>query len=287
MSHDPQITSDLAKLIAKRFIQRKDVKAIQVADGGYRPIREPWKMGDLRKHVTGEQTFGHYTTDQDGLTKVIVFDIDLDKTGSWVERPGDEELAKIEDDAEFMESLTIHDGVDPRELWHDRRHPSRNWYKFQFRTMIDAITSAIHNNLGFDSAAAYSGNKGCHVYAFLPEPLEASVARQMALITLEYAGGLISPNSNFEPVKGSNFFKHAEADPWYSLQNLTVEVFPKQDHISDLGNLVRLPLGKNLKNPKDPCFFVDQRLAQVDLAPHPDPVGLLESGNPFTSGETK
>jgi hypothetical protein len=28
---------DLATLLARRFIQRRDVKAIQMADGGYRP----------------------------------------------------------------------------------------------------------------------------------------------------------------------------------------------------------------------------------------------------------
>lgn len=280
MSYDSQTASDLATLIAKRFIQRKDVKAVQVGDGGYRPVREGWKMGDLRSHVQGEQTFGHYTTDQDGLTKLIVFDVDLDTEGTWVEEP---DWDKIETNQDFQDNLIVHEGVNPRELWHDRKHPSRNWFKFQFRTMCDALTSAVTNNLGFDCVSAYSGNKGCHVYVFFPEPIEASVARRMSLTTLEYAGGLISPNNNFAPAKGDNFFKHTEDDPWYSLQNLTVEVFPKQDQVKDLGNLVRLPLGKNMKNPKDPCFFIDQRQAQTVLTPHPDPVALLESGNPYAS----
>ena len=67
------------------------------------------------------------------------------------------------------------------------------------------------------------------------------------------------------------------------MKNLTVEIFPKQASMKDkdLGNMVRLPLGRNKKNPKDPCFFIDQTLACTELKPHPDPVHLLESGNPF------
>ena len=295
---------ELAKQIAKRFVQRKDVKAIQVADGGYRPIREPWKMKDFVSHVTGEQTFGHYTCDADGLTKLIVFDIDLDTGlcdkyvngkplppccetghGTWVESPGDEWLATVQNDQEFLEGLTVHN-LRPREAWHDRRHPGRPWLKQQMRHMVDFLTSGVHNHLELDSAAAYSGNKGCHVYAFFPEPVDARVARKAALLTLEYAGKLISPNEGFEAVKGVNFFKHALDDPYDGFQNLTVEIFPKQASMEgkDLGNLVRLPGGRNMKHPKDPCFFIDQRLAAVELKPHPEPAALLASGNPFQGG---
>lgn len=274
--------NDLAGMIAKRFVQRKDVKAIQVADGGYRPIREGWKMKDLRAHVNGEQTFGHYTCDADGLTKVIVFDCDLDPTGTWVQLPPDEELAKIETDEEFMNSIQVHE-AKPREDWHNRRHPGRPWFKYQMRTLVDSLTSSIVNHLGLEAAAAYSGNKGVHAYAFFPEPVDAKVARQAALYTLEYAGKLISPNYGFEAVKGHNFFKHMETDPYFGVQNFTVEIFPKQDSMvgKDLGNLVRLPAGVNQKNPKDPCFFIDQTAAQAHLQPHPDPVFLLETGNPY------
>nr|DAK84400.1 MAG TPA: DNA primase small subunit [Caudoviricetes sp.] len=279
---------ELAKQIAKRFVQRKDVKAIQVADGGYRPIREPWKLKDFVSHVTGEQTFGHYTCDADGLTKLIVFDIDLDdlkdNSGTWVFLE-DETLATLETDEELDAAIKAGTrvGLNPREAWHDRRHPARPWLKQQMRTMVEYITSGIQNHLQLDSAAAYSGNKGCHVYAFFPEPVDARVARKAALMTLEYAGKLISPNEGFEPFKGVNFFKHALDDPYYGFQNLTVEIFPKQATMEgkDLGNLVRLPLSKNLKNPKDPCFFIDQRLGLKELRPHSDPIALLASGNPY------
>lgn len=279
---DSSTTEALAQAIAKRFIQRKDVKAIQVGDGGYRPVREPWKMGDLRAHVAGEQTFGHYTCDTEGLTKLIVFDCDLDEVGNWVERPTNERLAEITSDTEFMDSLVVHQAL-PRKDWHNRRHPGRPWFKYQMRVIADTLTSSIQNNYGMDCVTAYSGNKGVHVYAFFPEPVEARVARKVSLLILEGAGKLISPDHGFERFKGENFFKHAETDPYYNLRNFTVEVFPKQDEVKDLGNLVRLPTGKNLKNPADPCFFVDQRLAQTELKPHPFPAHLLQSGDPFAS----
>ncbi len=273
----------LAQLLAKRFVQRKDVKAIQWGNGEYRPIRQPWKMKDFRDHVAGQQTYGHYTCDSDGFTKLIIFDIDLEKEGTWVETPTDEQLAMIETDAQFMNSITVHP-ASPREDWHDRRHPGRSWYKLQMRTIIDALCSAVHKQLNLQTCAAYSGNKGCHVYAFFEEPVPAVTARQSALFVLEMAGKLLSPNFGFEPLKGKNFFKHMETDPYYSLQNFTVEIFPKQDSMinKDLGNLVRLPLGRNLRNPKDPTFFIDQREAQTKLVPHPDPVGLLTTGNPYS-----
>lgn len=277
LSHD-----ELAGLIAKRFIQRKDVKAIQVADGGYRPVREPWKMGDLRAHITGEQTFGHYTCDTESKTKLIVFDCDLDDTGTWVDVPSDDALADITSDSEFMDALTIYPAT-PRKDWHDRKHPGRTWYKKQMRTIADTIASSVVNHLGLEAASAYSGNKGVHIYAFFPEPVEARVARQAALMALEHAGRIISPNYGFEAVKGSNFFKHMEPHPYFGIQNFTVEIFPKQSSMEgkDLGNLVRLPGGVNNKNPKDPCFFLDQRVAQAEFKPHPDPVHLLKTGNPF------
>lgn len=239
-------------------------------------------MKDLRSHVAGEQTFGHYTCDHDSLTKLIVFDCDLDNTGTWVKVPSDEELADINDDDEFSNKLEVHEST-PRTDWTNRRHPGRIWYKYQMRALADIITSSVTEHLGLEAAAAYSGNKGIHVYAFFPEPVDARVARKAALFALEYAGKLISPNHKFEAVKGSNFFKHMEPDPFHGLQNFTVEIFPKQATMDgkDLGNLVRLPGGVNQKNPKDPCFFLDQTLAQSEFKPHPNPVRLLETGNPW------
>lgn len=279
---DAETNEQLAQLLAKCFVQRKDVKAIQWGNGEYRPIRQPWKMKDFRDHIAGNQTYGHYTCDAEGLTKLIIFDIDLEKDGTWVKVPSDEELALIETDDQFMHSITVHQS-HPRDDWRDRKHPGRGWYKYQMRAIIDTICSSVHKHMRLKTCATYSGSKGCHVYAFFDEPVQAAVARRGALYVLEMAGKILSPNYGFEAYRGKNFFKHTETDPYYNFQNFTVEIFPKQESMDgkDLGNLVRLPLGVNLRNRQDPTFFIDQREPQTRLVPHPDPVRLLTDGNPY------
>lgn len=277
---------ELAKLFAKMFIARKDVKALQVRDGGYRPIREPWKMRDLRDHIAKTKTFGHYTNDPDGMTKLITFDIDLQKAGTWVQEPAD--LWDVQSAEELIEKSIIHENVNPRELWRTRDRASRPWFKQLLRRATDTIAGASFS-FGYKTAAAYTGNKGTHVYTFFDDPVHISEARQMALMILETAGNTLSP-IGFEAVKGKNFFSllHPD-DPWTDMSSLNIEIYPKQDTMDDkdFGNLVRLPLGVNhhgpvIKGNHEPTFFVDQRCAQTELKPHPDPVALLTEGNPFT-----
>ena len=89
----------------------------------------------------------------------------------------------------------------------------------------------------------------------------------------------------FTPKKGDNFFVHNNDDPIHGFQNFSVEIFPKQDSVKDknLGNLVRLPLGTNFKNPKDPTFFIDMTTPIADFKPHPNPIKLLTEGDPFAN----
>lgn len=279
-------------------------------------MREPWRMGDFRAHVAGRKTFGHYTNDQESLTKLIVFDIDLDTGlcekykeavkkkldipecceqghGTYCVPPMNKivsgEITSNEDFDAALEIVPSH----PRTDWRDRQHPGRPWYKQQLRCMVEMITGAIQREAGLACAAAYSGNKGCHVYAFFDEPTDIALARVMALEILAVAGD--APDKRYKIVKhkGSNFFKYDDPDPYTGYENLTIEVFPKQDTMDgkDLGNLVRLPLGVNHKGPNyklksggtrhEPTFFIDQRLPYAELQPHPDPVGLLRSGDPY------
>ena len=67
--------------------------------------------------------------------------------------------------------------------------------------------------------------------------------------------------------------------------NFDLEVYPKQDSLADkdLGNLLRLPLGRNLKNPADPTFFLDLTTPPGVMVPHGNPVQLLETGDPYLS----
>ena len=47
------------------------------------------------------------------------------------------------------------------------------------------------------------------------------------------------------------------------------------------GNLMRLPLGVNRKNPTDPCFFVDRTVAYSHLGPA-DPQKALDKEKAWT-----
>jgi hypothetical protein len=202
------------------------------------------------------------------------------------------ESGEITSNSEFDEALQTFPS-HPRMDWRDRKHPGRPWYKQQLRCMVELITSAIQSEFGLRSAATYSGNKGCHVYAFFDEPTDIGLARAMSLEILAVAGDGPDKRYKIETHKGSNFFKYNDPDPYTGYQNLTIEVFPKQDSMDgkDLGNLVRLPLGTNHKGPvyktksgktiHEPTFFIDQRLPYADMQPHPDPVKLLTTGDPY------
>lgn len=274
------MSKELAKLFASRFIQRPDVKAVQLErdagtlhqgdwfpDNRIDPAKRPnsphlprgFKMEHLVAHIAGQRTYGHYLLSPENLCKVFVFDIDLDKTGTWVS----------------MDAEQVHENVNPRELWADRRAgEARNWYKYQMKVLGHKLAKQIRE-LGIDCAVAYSGSKGIHVYG-MTGSLPAQEVREAAMLVLDLI-------DEFDPERGKNFFRHRNDDPVHGFQNFSIEVFPKQDTLDgkSLGNLVRLPLGTNFKNPKDPTFFLDMTAPIAQFKPHPDPVALLTSGECF------
>lgn len=283
----------MAELIAKKFIQRRDVKAMQTASGAYIPVTEykdgpriPWRMRDLQAHLAGEVSYGHYLLDADDKCKLFAFDIDIEKMKKdtdgnptwWGSYPTFPDMTNYPGapggEDEYFRANTVVTGFDPYAAWRDRAHPGRKWLKYQMRMIADTLARIIYEELQLPVAVAYSGNKGLHVYGFTGTTSAAEV-REAADTVLALAGC-------FEPLKGKNFFRHTNSDPIEGFPNLSVEVFPKQISLEgkDLGNLMRLPLGKNIKS-NDPTFFVDQRLPMTHLLPHPDPVALLEGGNPW------
>lgn len=245
--------SDIATLLATKFIARRDVKAIQHADGSWSPHtqggkrddpRLKWTMSDLQAHLAKERTFGHYMIGPDDQCKLFAFDIDLEKnTPPRSGHPGFTGTYVNERD-EVVE-------YDAREAWLDRQHPSREQTKISLMLTAYSLASVIAEELEIPTAVAYSGGKGVHVYGFTGL-IPAADAREGAKIVLETVG-------DFEPTRGDNFFRTVDQSVRNHLRNLTIEVFPKQDSLEgkDLGNLMRLPLGRNLKNPKDPTFFID------------------------------
>jgi hypothetical protein len=278
----------LAQAISKLFIARRDVKAIQHSSGAYTPvetrpssseppIRASWRLQDVLDHLDCTRTFGHYLLDQDSKCKLFAFDIDLEKnnpvTGfhGWLPREPITDIAlRGEEPGEgYFEP------ADAREAWRQRRHPGRPWMKTQFKIIANELMRVINKDLELPCAAAYSGAKGIHVYAFTGH-VSAFDAREGAHIVLETLG-------TFEPSKGSNFYRAKDQNPYTGFPNLTIEVFPKQDSLSgkDLGNLMRLPLGRNLKT-NDPTFFINMTTAPSELTPV-DPIWALTEGanNPW------
>lgn len=276
---------DLATLLARRFIQRRDVKAIQMTDGGYRPHtdsglpdgrRLPWRMTDISDHLEGRRTYGHYLLDAEDRCKLFAFDVDLEPTGHLPSRPYD----PIEGDwpRDFQE-------VDLRAAWRNRRHPGRAWMKYQFRTLAERLAGIASKELGLPVALAYSGAKGVHTYCFAGALYESGSLP--ASDAVEGARLVLDVLDEFEPCLDheGRHLRHRDRDPYTGYPNLSVEIFPKQTSVrgGGLGNLMRLPLGRNLKT-TDPTFFLDLHSPPVELAPA-DPVVALACGDPWSLGD--
>ena len=211
---------------------------------------------------------------QDSTVKLFAFDIDLRKNISEQEAS---EKNTISFQGYWLDSEGKTFTFDPRPDWMNRAHPSRSFVKYEFKMLATMLLSRItdpNNGLGLHGAVAYSGGKGIHVYGFLNVPRPAADAREGANMVLEDIG-------LFEATKGDNFFQTFDQSPGAPYRNFSIEVFPKQDSLEgkNLGNLMRLPLGRNLKNPKDPTFFVDMTSPMGQMLPR-DPI-LALSANPW------
>lgn len=219
---------ELAKQLGYRFIERRDVKAWQQPTGIYLPDRSPVKLSDLRSHLAGERTMGHYLVSPENRCRVLAFDIDLTK------------------EVEVEGGGTI----NPRDEFLNPNSPWRPALINHLAIMAEGLGRKVNSELDLPVAIAFSGAKGVHVYGFCgSEP--ASDVRGAALDVLAAFGC-------FEPARGENFFRHKDGH----YPTLEVEVFPKQANLDgkDLGNLMRLPLGVNLKTGK-PGMFVRTVLA--------------------------
>lgn len=269
-------SSDIANLFAKNFISRRDVKAVQHQSGAYTPHerrdkdgnvieRYPWTRADLEDHIEGRKTYGHYLLDQGSNTKLFAFDIDLEKFNP--DKPDIKYFyPELVDEAWGGKAIEF----NPREAWLDRRHPARPWMKYQLKMTAHRLMEVISTELELPTAAAYSGGKGVHVYAFTGT-INAAEAREGARIVMESLDEWI-------PSRGENFYKHKNQDYLLGYPSLSIEVFPKQDSLQDkdLGNLMRLPLGRNRKS-SDPTFFIDMNSPMAEMRPA-DPVWALTEG---------
>lgn len=207
-------TVELQNALAKRFIQRTDVKAWQQSGGAYIPDRTPITRADLAAHLACERTMGHYLLGQNDLCKFFCFDIDLKIDCVWEGVP-----------------------FKPREEFANMASPYRPQLVTDLVITAEGFARRIHHLYEIPVAIAFSGSKGVHVYGFADQPTPAADVRAIAMDVMQDV-------REFKPLRGENFFAH-----WNSDLSVEVEVFPKQSSLEgkDLGNLLRLPLGRNLK----------------------------------------
>lgn len=275
-SATPEASAELVKLIGERFISRKDVKARETSSGAWMPVtdtgkadgnRLPFTMQNFQDHIAGRKTYGHYLLGTDNTCKLFAYDIDLDKTGWWIDpgEPGIEDLAEVMERGQHC---------NPREVWAAQDPPEAiQYFTMALRGIADGLAAMIHR-LGegaVHTAIADSGGKGLHVYGFTG-PMPASHVREFAMTVLTHF-------DLFEPLRGDNFWKVKQAGGAYS--NVTIEVFPKQDTLDgkDLGNLMRLPLGVNQKTGRRGHFI--QASAQPNRLVEMDPLRALSGDLPW------
>lgn len=257
----------LANLFAKTFISRPDVKAFQRSDGSWYPVHQRITREDLIKHITGKSSMGHYLASTENRVKFFAFDIDLEeakipgKTMTWPEGryyPMPIQILDYAGDESHWREFV--DG-DPRGAWENpnRPHYVEKFLIYQMRTMAQILAITAEDMLGYKTLTSYSGHKGVHVYVLLDGAFEASDAREAAMMVLDQT-------DRFELLRGKNFFKHRAkfGDPVQDMPQLSVEIFPKQDTVDDkekkLGNLMRLPLGRNMKVPDGVEHYLPQFL---------------------------
>lgn len=252
-------TDTLVSLISKTFIARGDVKAVQQRDGAYHPDRTKFTFGDMRAHLDGTKTFGHYLLSTESQCKLFCLDIDLIKDGGgW-----------FLEDGSWVDATPENGGC--RAAWAaGAEHPARPYLLGSLRSLAEGLAYRIKRLLEINVAVAYSGNKGVHVYG-LTGLIPAAEARGAAVDLLDSWGC-------FEAVRGDNFYRHT---PWGDRQgypSLEIEVFPKQDSLEgkDLGNLLRLPLGINQKS-QQRAYFIDLGCPPPPTEfPEADPVKVLD-----------
>lgn len=190
---------------------------------------------------------GHYLLGQDDKCKFFCFDIDLAQDGV------------VYDDMP----------IKPRAEFGDPASPYRELLTSNLVITAEILARRTRQLFDIPVAIAFSGSKGVHVYGFTGADVAADV-RSMAMAVLKKV-------PQYKPLRGENFFVHENPEMCIEL-----EVFPKQNSLDgkDLGNLLRLPLGKNLKSGKEGCFLRTGGGARAQFA-RMDPVAALSGELPW------
>ncbi len=262
------MTDELVRLIGTRFLSRIDCKAVQRPSGAYEPDRTKLTKRDLLAHLAGTATYGHYMLNGDDQCKLFAYDIDV--IPSYTPPP-------VPKDPDFKPDMWTPLGLldrSPRDVFRDPDHSHRSQLIVELRTVAEALAARTKRILSIDVAIAYSGSKGLHVYGFTG----ATPAQEV----LEAGQYILETSGVFEPTRGNNFYRHTNPPEW-GFPHIEIELFPKQTSLAgkDLGNLMRLPLGKHRKTKRD-AFFIDVN-APAHVLTAVDPVTALTKGDPWAA----
>jgi len=219
---------EAAKLMGALFIGRREAKAIFL-NGQWIAKREKFTLSDFRNHLFGDKCLGAYLLNADSMVRCIAFDVDLKPDSDYFiihDLPaGDTSGADGELD------LDIRHHGDLEAALHDPSNEAHRWACSLVHSTVRFIAKEVGDVLGLASTTIITGG-GAHVFVPFGELIPAAEARAMAHSVMD----------------GITIFKRTSESFYSNGTGMDIEVFPKQDMLTDpesLGNLIRLPFGKH------------------------------------------
>ena len=190
--------TQIRKDLFNAIVTRDDVYAVQTSSGSYHPVHAPFTQN---VYTDGKETVGSYLLDRKNNVKCFVIDIDLNK--KYVQKAA----------GDISSYLPL------------------------IQKQTEAINEVFQAE-GMETLLEFSGNRGYHIWGFLPKKIPAAKVRSI-LGNLEKRFTVIDSDK------------------------LHWEIFPKQDSLDGkgLGNLIKMPLSLHNKSGKH-SFFVDENFEE-------------------------
>jgi hypothetical protein len=252
------VARETANKLAKLFIARRDVKAIQRAthDGEWMCVKKPLDLDDFKKHLFDKDNcLGTYLLDKKSRVKFVAFDIDLTGSGPYfvirdIDANDDDAMVALEAEYAAAGEMDLDYRVGPWEATlHDPQNEGFRWVRSHLRVLIESLCDRVEAQLGLPAMPVVTGG-GAHVLVPFGERIPAADGRAAA-------HGVMASIAASEPSSlpfwrtSENFYSNAptaERDEQKRLigETITIEVFPKQDSLpspDSFGNLIRLPFG--------------------------------------------
>jgi len=220
-----------ASLLGQLFISRRDAKAIYRPDHKnvwhWTSVPEKYTMGDFAEHLTGQHCLGTYLLAPDSTVSFLAFDLDLAKHSKYWKCYDIEQILALEEQ-QYGFDLDVAEGDLESSLHVPTAEPHR-WARIVLLETVRLIERAVKKQWGMNSLTVITGG-GAHVLVPFAEPQLAADARNAGIGLLKEIGAR---------KRNDMFFDFG------GLNELTIEVFPKQDTLDgkSLGNLIRLPFG--------------------------------------------